>query len=125
MMKEITQEKAGKYAKACGCKYIKKELAYQSGLYLGDELIAHSMMGGVEKKIPTDPYFWFGRLWDRLDEKAKTQYCEWNLGHNYHTGHFVGVEVMHNILPDAVEHPCDALYETIKELTERLKDDKS
>ena len=118
-MKQLTQEEAERCARAYDI-----ELAADSTMavrHLGLGKVAH-LTGSIPP--PTDPYFWFGRLWNKAGELA------WD-GHGkiliVSAGPICIVHASSYKSPTAIlhekiaenEYPCPALCEAIEKLKEK------
>ena len=114
-MKKLTSKQAERCAIVYGarkCSAGEHGLGYEHWIYEGLPYI---------KTFPTDPYFWFPRLWDRLEEVHKKDMLGFALysGYRIHSG-----ERSCWVSPDSYAappsiNPCLALCEAIEALEEK------
>jgi len=120
-MRELTKQEAERCARACGYKnYVEAiEAEWESrpddlGKYYTDSWFEDVGTHIVEhENLPLDPYFWFGRLWDRLEELADGICFEAYIldGGRVYDIRFMGGGVGPHL------EPCLALCEAIGKLT--------
>ena len=132
-MNNLTQKEAERCRKACGWEYhdkwklwfnIKTMSPWEAAGIANNAVLEAHNTGREYNKLPLDPHFWFGRLWEKLLEKcgtggwfSTTQDAQNELGKTW-MGVYVNQHEPHDAVDAKHDHPCIALAAAIEALDE-------